>query len=104
LRLSKVNVGFVSATELSTLNGQTLTEGEVAIVKRARLAGYVNHEIAAYFGVNQGRIAEINTGEVGGHVKPAPGLPERFPPPVRRTRNLSSSSVSRQPDLFGRLG
>jgi hypothetical protein len=84
------------------LNGKTLTEGEVAIVKRARLAGYVNHEIAAYFGVNQGRIAEINTGEIGRHIQPSTGLPEGFPPPVRPPRNLLPAPA--QADLFGGLG
>lgn len=86
------------------MKGQTLTEDEIAIAKRARLKGYVNHEIAAYFGVNQGRIAEINTGEVGAHVQPASALPDDFPPPVRRARNLSRGNPPPQQDLFGGLG
>lgn len=82
------------------MNGQTLTEGEIAIVKRARRLGYVNHEIAAYFGVNQGRIAEINTGEVGVHVAAADSLPGDFPPPVRRGRTALLAARPVQADLF----
>lgn len=83
------------------MNGQTLTESEIAIVKRARLTRYVNHEIAAYFGVNQGRIAEINTGEVGAYVQPAEDLPDDFPPPVRQARKPASGELPVQDDLFG---
>lgn len=83
------------------VKGQRLTEDEIAVAKRARLGGYVNHEIAAYFGVNQGRIAEINTGEVGAHVAPAPALPGDFPPRVRRAKNFGGFGSSQQNDLFG---
>lgn len=86
------------------MNGQTLTENEVAIAKRARLMGYVNHEIAAYFGVNQGRIAEINTGEVGAYVEPAIDLPVDFPAPVRRRRHVGRIIPPLQNDLFGGPG
>lgn len=82
------------------MNGQTLTESEISIVKRARDLRYVNHEIAAYFGINQGRIAEINTGEVGGHVRPASALPDDFPPRIRRARNFRSGPPPGQNDLF----
>lgn len=84
------------------MKGQPLTEVEIAIVKRARREGYVNHEIAAYFGVNQGRIAEINTGEVAAHVEPVEALPADFPPPIRSARK--HSHIRRPPpqnDLFG---
>lgn len=40
-----------------------LSDAEVAIVKGMLLRGDKNQDIAAYFGVNQGRIAEINTGQ-----------------------------------------
>lgn len=86
------------------MKGQTLTEVEIGIAKRARIQGYVNHEIAAYFGVNQGRIAEINTGEVGAHVEPASAMPDDFPPPVRRSRDINRGGPPPQNDLFGGLG
>lgn len=76
------------------MKGQTLTEDEIGMVKRARLSGYVNHEIAAYFGVNQGRIAEVNTQEVGAHVEPASMLPIDFPAPVRRAKHRSPSFIA----------
>lgn len=56
-----------------------MTTERIAITKRARMLGYFNHVIAAYFGVNQGRIAEVNTGLRGAGVKPADRLPPDFP-------------------------
>jgi hypothetical protein len=38
-----------------------LNEGEIAIVKGMLLWGDRQHDIAAYFGVNGGRVAEIST-------------------------------------------
>lgn len=40
-------------------SGITLSEGDVAIVKGMLLRGDRQHDIAAWFGVNAGRIAEI---------------------------------------------
>jgi hypothetical protein len=51
----------------------------IAIIKRARMMGYFNHVIAAYFGINQGRIAEVNTGKKGAGITPASMLPADFP-------------------------
>jgi len=39
-----------------------LTEADVAIVKGMLVRGDRQHDIAAWFGVNGGRIAEISTG------------------------------------------
>jgi hypothetical protein len=56
-----------------------LTDEVIAVIKRARLLGYANHVIASYFWINQGRVAEVNTGQRGASVKPAPALPADFP-------------------------
>jgi hypothetical protein len=78
-----------------------LSTPEIALVKRARIAGYMNHVIAAYLDTNQGRIAEVNTGQVGASVPPAEWLPGDFPPLVRRGRPGSGGLGSpNQPGLF----
>lgn len=51
----------------------------IAVIKRARLMGYFNHVIAAYYRINQGRIAEVNTGKRGSGIPPATTLPADFP-------------------------
>ena len=56
-----------------------LTSEEIAVTKRARMLGYLNHHIAAYYGINQGRIAEVNTGHRGAAIPPAATLPADFP-------------------------
>jgi hypothetical protein len=45
-----------------------LSEGEIATVKGMLVRGDRQHDIAAYFGVNGGRIAEISTGQTGSNV------------------------------------
>lgn len=42
-------------------SGLTLTEGDATVVKGMLLRGDRQHDIAAWFGVNAGRIAEIAT-------------------------------------------
>lgn len=49
-----------------------LNRREIAIVKGMIARGDRQHDIAAYFGVNGGRIAEINTGQTGEAVGAAP--------------------------------
>jgi hypothetical protein len=51
----------------------------IAVIKRARMMGYFNHVIASYYCVNQGRIAEVNTGKRGSGILPAAVLPADFP-------------------------
>jgi hypothetical protein len=48
-----------------------LNDGEIAIVKGMLARGDRQHDIAAYFGVNGGRIAEISTGQRGQSVTAA---------------------------------
>ncbi len=50
---------------------RTLTEDEVAIIKRRLLRREFQHRIAADFDVNPGRISEIKTGKAWKHVPPA---------------------------------
>ena len=59
-------------------SGQKLTEKDASLVKGMLLRGDRHHDIAAWFGVNQGRIAEINNGEKYGGVSPAD--PSILPP------------------------
>lgn len=56
-----------------------LTDGEIAIVKGMIARGDRQHDIAAYFGENGGRIGEISTGQRGPNVAAAPV--EQLPPP-----------------------
>lgn len=63
-----------------------MLSAEQAAVIKARLArGDKQHDIAATFGVNGGRIAEIKTGAVHPGVKPAPiaSIPSSDEPPRR---------------------
>ncbi|OSI60344.1 hypothetical protein BSZ21_38965 [Bradyrhizobium canariense] len=48
-----------------------LSEGEIATAKGMLGRGDRQHDIAAYFGVNGGRIAEISTGQNGASVAAA---------------------------------
>lgn len=56
----------------------SLSKGEIALVKGMLARGDRQSDIAAYFGVNGGRIAEINTGATGGEI--AAALPNDLPP------------------------
>lgn len=47
-----------------------LNQREISIVKGMLARGDKQHDIAAYFGVNGGRIAEISTGQTGSDVQP----------------------------------
>lgn len=55
-----------------------LNDGEIAIVKGMLLRGDRQHDIAAYFGINGGRIAEISTGQTGSSIAAASA--EDLPP------------------------
>ena len=56
-----------------------LTDDVIAVIKRARQLGYKNEVIASYFVLNQGRVAEVNTGQKGSGISPAVQLPADFP-------------------------
>ncbi len=60
-------------------SGISLSEREAALVKGMLLRGDRQHDIAAWFSVNGGRIAEISTGAEFASVLPAPA--HELPPP-----------------------
>ncbi len=62
-------------------SGISLSSNDAAIIKGMLVRGDRQHDIAAYFGVNGGRIAEISSGEKFGHVVAAADrdLPEPGP-------------------------
>jgi predicted XRE-type DNA-binding protein len=56
-----------------------LNERDVELIKLLLDQGeYCQHQIAASFDINQGRISEIKTGKTWGHVRPAKSLPPGF--------------------------
>jgi hypothetical protein len=59
----------------------SLTEADAALVKGMLNRGDRHHDIAAFFGVNQGRIAEIKDGSRFPNVEAAPAdeLPPKGP-------------------------
>ena len=60
-------------------SGITLTKSDAALIKGMLRRGDRQHDIAAWFGVNSGRIAEIATGHRYTAVTPVAG--DRLPPP-----------------------
>lgn len=60
-------------------SGIRLDEDAAAVVKGMLARGDRQHDIAAWFGVNGGRIAEISTGTKFAEVKPADAAD--LPPP-----------------------
>ncbi len=59
-------------------SGRRLSAADVSLVKGMLDRGDRHHDIAAWFGVNQGRIAEVKGGEL--HPDAPPALPEELPP------------------------
>jgi hypothetical protein len=55
-----------------------LNDAEIAIVKGMLIRRDRQHDIAAYFGVNGGRIGEISTGHTGANI--AAAAQEDLPP------------------------
>ncbi len=60
-------------------SGLSLTKSDAAIVKGMLLRGDRQHDIAAWFGVNGGRIGEVATGARFGSIAAAQS--EKLPPP-----------------------
>lgn len=61
-------------------SGISLTEADAAVAKGMIARGDRQHDIAAWFGVNSGRIAEVASGRSFYWVPPAPAE-SRLPPP-----------------------
>lgn len=76
----------VTMGQRASASGISLTARDVALVKAMLQRGDRQHDIAAWFGVNGGRIAEIATGQSFSHVQSAPlaNLPPCGPYPSGR--------------------
>ncbi len=59
-------------------SGHGLTPEDAAVIRGMLARGDRHHDIAAFFGVNQGRIAEVKDGSIFGNVPAAD--PEELPP------------------------
>lgn len=57
-----------------------LTPKIISEIKLARARGYKYEQIAAYYVINQGRIADTVYGRIGAGVPSAIELPADFPP------------------------
>ena len=65
-------------------SGYSLTANDVPIVLGMIVRGDRKHDIAAWFGVNQGRIADTQNGKYGGGgAAPANVLPPKGPPGIK---------------------
>lgn len=80
----------------ATPSGNRLDEDDAAIVKGMLARGDRQHDIAAWFGVNGGRVGEISTGAKFGDVKPAEVAD--LPPPGPYLSGRQSA------ELLARLG
>ncbi|MPY76263.1 MAG: hypothetical protein GEU87_18625 [Alphaproteobacteria bacterium] len=68
-------------------SGRSLTNRDAAIVLGMISRGDRHHDIAAWFGVNQGRIAEVQEGSHGSiAAAPADQLPPKGPPGIKGRR------------------
>lgn len=77
-------------------SGISLSEGDAAIVKGMLIRGDRQHDIAAWFGVNGGRIGEIATGYRFARVLAASQdeLPSPGPYPAARVAVAAISALS----------
>ena len=71
-----------------------LNHRETCIVKGMLLRGDRQHDIAAYFGVNGGRIAEVATGDCA-YPNAQPMEEDRLPPPGPYLTKFALQSVIR---------
>lgn len=69
-------------------SGYTLKASDAPIIMGMVARGDRDHDIAAWFGVNQGRIAEVKDGTKFGVVAAAPAsqLPPKGPPGIKGRR------------------
>jgi hypothetical protein len=79
----------------ATNSGIRLTEQDASIVKAMLARGDRQHDIAAWFGVNGGRIAEIATGRTFRSVAAADraNLPPRGPYPSGRDATIALNAL-----------
>jgi hypothetical protein len=72
-------------------SGRRLLEHDASLVKGMIQQGDRHHDIAAWFGVNQGRIAEVNDGHLFPSAKVAPV--NQLPPPGPYTSGRSAQKA-----------
>jgi hypothetical protein len=72
----------------SKASGYVLRRADAPIIMGMVTRGDRDHDIAAWFGVNQGRIAEVKDGSKFGTVSAAPSkeLPPKGPPGIKGRR------------------
>lgn len=63
---------------MTTAGSPPVTKEIAAWIKLMLALGYFQHDIAAFFGMNQGRVSEIKTGKLWSQVPPARDLPPDF--------------------------
>jgi hypothetical protein len=74
-------------------SGIILTNKSASIVLGMVARGDRDHDIAAWFGVNQGRIAEVKAGEFGSLTAAPPNeLPPKGPPGLKGRRLRETAS------------
>lgn len=71
--------GVVSFRKGTKMHDQKLTPEMVPVIKLARGLKYNYARIAAYFEINQGRIADVMKGRRFPNIPAADTLPEDFP-------------------------
>lgn len=67
-----------------------LTQNDARLIAGMAARGDKHHDMAAYFGENQARIAEVLSGDAFGHVEAAPAdqLPPKGAPGIKGRRVL----------------
>jgi len=72
-------------------SGHSLTKADIPFVFGMQKRGDREHDIAAWFGVNQGRVAEVKDGRHPG-IEPSPAdkLPPKGPPGIKGRRLRSA--------------
>ncbi len=65
-----------------------LSGHDIARVKGMLARGDKQHDIAAYFGVNGGRVAEVATGHIGAEINP---VYDDLPPPGSPVKHAKRS-------------
>jgi hypothetical protein len=86
----------------ATASGISLTAADAALVKGMLQRGDRQHDIAAWFGVNGGRIAEIATGDRFAHVTAArqEQLPPRGPYMPGRIAHATAEGLEQVRDIL----
>jgi hypothetical protein len=77
-------------------SGIRLNESDAAVIKAMIRRGDRQHDIAAWFGVNSGRVAEISTGKNFPSVAPADraNLPPQGPYPSGRDAAIALEALA----------